>query len=192
MVIRFFSIGLLGLSVAVPLAEAQTTKKERKFICLSRADDPFYETRRADNGLTRRSDRSADVHGSLLEVRVLGRKLGLAFELDELELAEGKTTIDAIKDAAGGDRHVFILDLPLDEMQDAASTLADGPALLLEVRHPDTELRQSFCPMGFSTQRLAGRWSLTRLRNICAKVVGETSSCSPALKKPTRKMLKLS
>lgn len=133
-----------------------------------------------------------DVHTSLLEVRFLGRKLGLAFELDELELGEGKTAIEAIKDAAGGDRHVLSVDLPLDEMQDAASTLADGPALLLEVRHPDTELRQSFCPMGFSTQRPAGRWSPTRLRYICVKVVGETPSCSTALKKPTRKMLKLS
>lgn len=81
-------------------------------------------------------------------MRVLGRKLGLTIELDELELGEGKTVIDAIKDAAAGDRHVFILDLPLDEMQDAASALADGPALLFEVCHPDTELRQSFCPDG--------------------------------------------
>ena len=79
-------------------------------------------------------------------MRVLGRRVGLAFDLDTVELGEGETAIDAFESAIADGHAVFILDLPLDEMTALTEASVDRDILLFDVRHPDTELRRSFCP----------------------------------------------
>ncbi|MGI9485946.1 MAG: amino acid ABC transporter substrate-binding protein [Geminicoccaceae bacterium] len=146
-------MGFLALLVALPFGEVLAKKKERTpftFTYLSRADDPYYETRRAYTGLTlREKKRPIDgVEAGLREVRILGRRLGLTFELVTIELEEGESAADVIRQVNADGHAVFVLDLPLEEMKDAANALAGEPALLFDVRHPDTELRRSFCPDG--------------------------------------------
>lgn len=147
----FLSVGLLVLLSAMTAAEAQSKKtKERTpltFTYLSRADDPHYETRRAYTGLTLRArKRPIDgVRAGLRESKVLGRRLGLALDLNVIELGDGEAAFDALADAISEDQSVFILDLPLDEMRALAATAADRDVLLFDVRHPDTKLRREFC-----------------------------------------------
>lgn len=143
---------LLVLLLLLPSARAESKKgKERTpftFTYLLRADDPRYETRRAYTGLTLR-ERKRPVNGinaGLRESRVLGRRLGLAFELQEIELGAGETAIDAVRAAATEGQGIVILDLPLAEMKALAEAARGMDALLFDVRHPDTELRRSFCP----------------------------------------------
>ena len=148
----FLSAGVLCLLIALPAAEAQAKKKKERtpfaFTYVSRADDPYYETRRAYTGLTlREKKRPIDgVHAGLREVRVLGRRVGLAFDLDAVELGEGETAIDAVESAIADGHAVFVLDLPLDEMTALAEATVNRDILLFDVRHPDTELRRTFCP----------------------------------------------
>ena len=77
----------------------------------------------------------------------------------ELEEGESAADVDAIKSMpAAEDRRVFILDLPLEEMKETASAVEDDPALLFDIRHPDTELRRrTFVRIGCSTCCPAGR-----------------------------------
>ena len=148
----FLSVGFLVLLIAIPLAEAQTKKNGERtpftFTYLMRAEDPYYDTRRAYTGLTlRENKRPIDgVEAGLREVRVLGRRLGLTFELDVVELGEDETAIDAIESAIADGHAVFVLDLPLDEMMALAEATVTRDILLFDVRHPDTELRRNFCP----------------------------------------------
>ncbi len=150
-VCRCLSTGFLALLVILPPGEVLAKKKERTpftFTYLSRADDPYYETRRAYTGLTlREKKRPIDgVQAGLREARVLGRRLGLSFELVSIELEEGERAADMIREVNAGGHAIFILDLPLEEMKEAASAAEDEPALLFDVRHHDTDLRRRFCP----------------------------------------------
>ncbi|MGI9499009.1 MAG: amino acid ABC transporter substrate-binding protein [Geminicoccaceae bacterium] len=141
---------VLLLTMTAVEAQSKNARERTPFIFtyLARADDPRYETRRAYTGLTLR-ERKRPIDGAeagLRESKVLGRRAGLSFELNEILLGEGETAKDTIDEAMAGGQGIFLLDLPLEEMKAAAEAAHNEEALLFDVRHPDTELRQGFCP----------------------------------------------
>ncbi len=150
-VFGLLSTGLLMLLLTMPAAEAETKRKKERtpftFTYVSRAEDPHYETRRAYTGLTlRERKRPIDgIRAGLRESKVLGRRLGLNFELFEVELNDGQNAADAVRQAMTDGHAIFVLDLPLEEMRDLASAMVEESALMFDVRHPDIELRRSFC-----------------------------------------------
>jgi len=145
---------LLALAAAVPAAAQE--RQPFRFVYLSRAADPAYEPHQAYTGLVLR-DRQRPLSGAqaaVRESRVIGRALGLAFELVEAEAAPEETAPQAIRrlmaEAGAG---VFLLDLPLQDVEAAAAELAAEPGLILfNIRHSDDRLRAKACsPVLFHT-----------------------------------------
>lgn len=151
MITRFFLSLLMLLVMSSAIAAEKKTGKERQsftFIYLMRADDQHYEQQRAYTGLTlREHKRPLDgIKTGLRESRVLGRRLGLNFELQEVVLGKGESALDAVRQASADGHAVIVLDLPLAEMKAMAGAVDDLDVMLFDVRHPDIELRTDFCP----------------------------------------------
>lgn len=151
MITRFILPLLMLLMMSSAIAAEKKSGKERQsftFIYLMRADDQRYEQRKAYTGLTlREHKRPLDgIAAGLRESRVLGRRLGLNFELREIMLDEGESAVDAVRQASADGHAVFVLDLPLAEMKATADAVDDLDVMLFDVRHPDIELRENFCP----------------------------------------------
>jgi ABC transporter substrate binding protein (PQQ-dependent alcohol dehydrogenase system) len=160
MIIRLFVIAWLLTLCAAPAATTATTattgaaKEAFSFAYLQRENDPAYEQHRVYTGLVLR-DRSPPLDGAktaLRESRVLGRSIGVTFELREETLGEADEVVAAIEALAAEGTRVFLLDLPLDDVKQAAATLADRDLLLFNIRHATNELRGEDCsPVLFHT-----------------------------------------
>ena len=137
---------LIVIALAWPqLAQA---KEVFTFAYLFREADSFYEPHKGYTGLVLK-DRHRPLDGvqaALRESKVLGRALGLKFSLVEHALVESETAaekISALRAETGAT--VFILDLPLAELAQAARDLSGEPVLLFNVRHGDDGLRGEAC-----------------------------------------------
>ncbi len=121
------------------------------FVYLQRADDPFYAPHRAYTGLTLR-DRHRPLDGAktaLREGRILGRVLDLRFELEQRALEAGDnplTAVEALRREAGA--AVFLLDLPLADIEALRPLLFRQDLMFFNVRHPDDRLRGGDCAAG--------------------------------------------
>jgi ABC transporter substrate binding protein (PQQ-dependent alcohol dehydrogenase system) len=151
MIIRFlFAAGLLALGANPALA----AKEVVSFAYLQRENDPAYEPHRAYTGLALR-DRRPPLEGAktaLREARVLGRSVGVAFELREAALGEADDAVAAIEALAAEGTRIFLLDLPLADVRQAAASLAGKDLLLFNIRHGADELRGEACsPVLFHT-----------------------------------------
>lgn len=151
MIIRILAaVCLLALS-PVP---APAANEVFSFAYLQRENDPAYEQHRAYTGLTLR-DRTPPLDGAktaLRESRVLGRALGVKFELREEMLVEAEETVAAIEALVTQGTRVFLLDLPLEDVKQTAASLADEDLLLFNIRHGASELRGESCsPVLFHT-----------------------------------------
>lgn len=143
----FFVTVLVLVTASAPIEPSAKEKTAFTFTYLMRADDPYYAPYRAYTGLTLR-ERKRPVDGvevALRESRVLGRRLGLRFELEEIALGQDESAVDAIEQRVHRGQGVFILDLPLEEMRTTVERAARLDTILFDVRHPDTELRRHFC-----------------------------------------------
>ena len=151
MITRFLAtICLLSLCATPALA----AKEIFSFAYLQRENDPAYEQHRAYTGLVLRDRRPAldGAKTALRESRVLGRSIGVRFELRQEILGEGDDALAAIQALAAEGTRVFLLDLPLGEVKRAAASLADQDLLLFNVRHGANELRGADCsPVLFHT-----------------------------------------
>lgn len=118
------------------------------FAYVSRDGDPAYEPHRAYTGLTLR-DRYRPIDGArtaIRESRVLARALGLSVDLAEMPLAESDDAVAAIRAGLAAGTHVFLLDLPLDDVEAAARAFAAEPGILLfNIRHTEDRLRGEAC-----------------------------------------------
>jgi ABC transporter substrate binding protein (PQQ-dependent alcohol dehydrogenase system) len=134
-----------GLATCVPALPAQELFP---IVYLQRAEDPFYERHRVYTGLRLR-DRHRPLAAAkvgIRESRVLGRAMGLAFELREISLKPGEDPAEAIEAAARGQgAGVFLLDLPIDDVTALASGLSGRELILFNVRHGDDRLRGANC-----------------------------------------------
>ena len=137
----------LGLGLAV-CTQALPAKDLFPIVYLQRAEDPFYERHRVYTGLKLR-DRHRPLAGAkvaIRESRVLGRAMGLGFELMERSLSPGEDPAEAIEASARDHgAGVFLLDLPLDDVTALASKLSRQNLVLFNVRHGDDRLRGVAC-----------------------------------------------
>jgi ABC transporter substrate binding protein (PQQ-dependent alcohol dehydrogenase system) len=147
MTIRRAAGAALALAL-LALAGAAAAKETFVFAYLGRDGDPAYERHRAYTGLVLR-DRRPPLDGvkvGVRESRVLGRSLGLGFELVEATLAEDE---DAVARTRGlieeSGARVVILDLPLAEVKAVAAGLAGAPVILFNPRHRANALRGAEC-----------------------------------------------
>ena len=138
----------LLLSLLPQIAGGQDANVPVTFGYVFRADDPAYEPHRAYTGLTLR-DRHRPIDGAntaIRESRVLGRALGLSLSLAEMPLEAGEDGVSAIRSAVRTGVHVFLLDLPIEEVEAAAEAFAAEPEILLfNIRHTEDRLRGEAC-----------------------------------------------
>ena len=151
MIIRLLAIAAL---FALGSAPALAAKQVVTFAYLQRENDPAYEPHRAYTGLTLR-DRKPPLDGAktaLRESRVLGRALGVKFELQEVTLGETEDPVAAIEALFADGTWIFLLDLPLADVRRAAAAFADRDLLLFNIRHGANALRGEDCsPVLFHT-----------------------------------------
>lgn len=146
------AVCLAGLNIS-PLSTAAAD--DFTFVYLGREADTEYEPVKAYTGLVLR-ERRRPVEGARLAIReskIMGRSLGLTFELREEILVGGADATAAIREIAEtATASVFLLDLPLDELSAAVRELKDAPLLMFNVRHGNDVLRGEDCsPVLFHT-----------------------------------------
>ncbi len=147
MIIRLLRLLTGAWLLALCAAPAVAAKEAFSFAYLQRENDPAYATHRAYTGLVLR-DRTPPLDGAktaLRESRVLGRSIGVTFELREETLGEADEVVAAIEALAAEGTWVFLLDLPLEDVKQAAATLAGRDLLLFNIRHGANELRGEDC-----------------------------------------------
>ncbi len=139
----------------IPLPGAMAATDEVRLVYLSRSSDPYYRRNRAYTGLTLREHHRAidGIEVGLLESRILARGIGITFKLQEVTVAPEQNINDTIRrrleNENGG---IFILDLPIEDLRDAAGAFAAEKVLLFNVRHRDDSLRGADCsPVLFHT-----------------------------------------
>ncbi len=151
MIIRILTAVCLLVLATAP---APAAKEVVTLAYLQRANDPAYEPHRAYTGLALR-DLEPPLDGAktaLRESRVLGRTLGVKFELQELTLSEGDDPVAAIEALTAAGTGIFLLDLPLADVTQAAAALADRDVILFNIRHGTDSLRGEGCsPVLFHT-----------------------------------------
>jgi len=130
------------------MAGAQDAPTKVSFAYVFREADAAYEPHRAYTGLTL-YDRHRPIDGAntaLRESRVLGRALGLSIELAEMPLEANGDALGAIRTALAEGTHVFLLDLPIEDVAAASAAFASEPGILLfNIRHTDDRLRGEGC-----------------------------------------------
>ena len=146
MIIRLVAaVCLLALSTTAGLA----AKEVVSFAYLQRENDPAYEPHRAYTGLTLR-DRKPPLDGAktaLRESRVLGRALGVKFELQEKVLGAADDPVAAIEALAADGTQIFLLDLPLADVARAAAALAAEDLLLFNITGSNLQAHRYSLPL---------------------------------------------
>jgi ABC transporter substrate binding protein (PQQ-dependent alcohol dehydrogenase system) len=150
-------VAILAAILTCPLwAGAPVLAKETfSFAYLQRVGDSHYERHRAYTGLALR-DQYPPVDGArvaLRDSRLIGRSLGIGFELLEAMLAKDEEAPAAIRRLmAEQNIRVFLLDLPIEEVVAAAAALARKNVILFNLRHRADALRGEHCaPVLFHT-----------------------------------------
>ncbi len=127
---------------------AQTERTPYTFAYIGLETDPHYQEVRAYTGLTLRQPyRPLDgVAVAVRESRVIGRSLGLSFELAEAMLDADADVVAAMESLiADRDVAVFVLDLPLAQMIRVRDYFAGRDLILMNPRHRDSDLRDAGC-----------------------------------------------
>lgn len=131
----------LLLLLSAPLA----AQENLRIVYLGMAGDPYYEPQPGYTGLSLR-DRHRPLEGvrlGLRDTRIMGRALGLSFELEEVmtEPAGLAESLDAIKSSGP---LAILLDLPPELMAEVAQ-LSGPDALLLNIRDASDRWRGEDC-----------------------------------------------
>lgn len=148
---------LVGLFIAI-LAAVPTAAQDNpalNIVYLFRENDPLYEPHESYTGLVLR-DRQRPLDGAktaIRESRIIGRALGLSFELVEEGVGEGESAAAAIRRIGGSGARIFLLDLPYKDMEAASRVLSSERDLILfNIRDRDDRLRGEACsPVLFHT-----------------------------------------
>lgn len=118
-------------------------------VYLSREGDPVYLSKKSYTGLKLKEKKPpiAGVRAAVKGARIPGRAAGLKFELVERQLVSGERA-EAVVQAqlANTSDSVFILDLPLAEMELLAASQADkAHTVMFNIRQPADVLRAEKC-----------------------------------------------
>jgi ABC transporter substrate binding protein (PQQ-dependent alcohol dehydrogenase system) len=137
---------LLFLVLAVP-AFAQDAPAVR-FAYVDRQCDPFYARRESYGGIYDATRKSALAGAELgvKDARIIGRALGVTFELIHDTIPEGAAAAEHVRQLVRREKAVAaILDLPAGDIEAVAAAFGpDGPALF-NIRHRDGGLRRNTC-----------------------------------------------
>lgn len=125
-------------------------------VYLSREDDPAYLSKKSYTGLKLKEKKPpiAGVRAAAKGARIPGRAAGLKFELLERTLTSGETAEQVIQvQLANTSDSVFILDLPLKEIEILATSRADNTdTIMFNIRQQADVLRAEKCsPLLFHT-----------------------------------------
>lgn len=114
---------------------------------VSLVEDAWYSPQRSYAGMELNvPQRPLDgVRLAVKDARIPGRSVGVRFVLDELSVTSPDDLVKAVDVALQSGVQSFILDLPLEDMQDVVRHFSDTNALFFNVRHQDDQLRQSDC-----------------------------------------------
>lgn len=150
MIINRLTASVLCLSL-LGLSEGAFAQDRFPFVYLERADDDFYAPHRAYTGLTLK-DHHRPVDGAetaVREGRILGRMLGLHFELEGRRLKADENpavAVEALHRDEGA--AVFLLDLPLADFEALRPVLRRDDLILFNIRHGNDRLRGGDCAAG--------------------------------------------
>jgi ABC transporter substrate binding protein (PQQ-dependent alcohol dehydrogenase system) len=139
---------LASILCLLAVSGASSAQEEFLFVYLQRAEDPFYAPHRAYTGLTLR-DRRRPLDGAKTaerEGRILGRMLGMRFKLVERSLSADEdpaAAVETLRQELGA--AVFLLDLPIDDMDALKPALSRRDLMFFNIRHGDDRLRGSGC-----------------------------------------------
>ncbi len=139
---------LLLAAIAAPIGARADGVRQITIAYLTRVDDPYYARSGGYTGIygKGREPAIAAARMAIKGARIIGRAVGLKFSLLEKSLGDGETAPAALAAMAGPDQPVAaILDLPLDEVRDAALALKGKPLVLFNIRHQATALRAETC-----------------------------------------------
>ncbi len=118
------------------------------FAYIGLEDDPHYAAERRYTGLVLKQPHPPlpGAKMDLRDSRIIGRALGIEFELIERILPAGSdvaAAIEALHRDSGA--RAFLLDLPAEALRAAAARLAQAPVLLFNLRNRDDDLRNQAC-----------------------------------------------
>ncbi len=143
--------GPILLLLLFTVCTAVLAQETFSFVYLQRAADPFYAPHRSYTGLTLR-DRHRPLDGARTaerEGRVLGRVVGLRFKLERRSLEAGDDPTAAVEALhQDAETKVFLLDLPLTDIESLRPLLSRRDLIFFNIRHPDERLRGSDCAAG--------------------------------------------
>ena len=132
-----------------------TADNSFSFVYLSQANDPFYKQKRAYTGLSLRN-RNRPIDGVKLALkgsRIIGRTIGVKFELVEVVLdreEDARSVVEDLISSTGA--AVFLLDLPMAAVSDLGAAFTNKDVLLFNIRHSNDSLRGKLCsPVLFHT-----------------------------------------
>ena len=134
----------LLLAACAPVAGAQDSAR---IVYLGVEDDPLYQAQPVYTGLSLRDVERprAGLEVAMRGTRVLGRALGLSFELTDVMLPPEGDAGAAIAAAWADGAVAVVLDLPSDMLAQARGEIATGPGAHFNIRQRDTELRGILC-----------------------------------------------
>ncbi|MEP3280010.1 MAG: amino acid ABC transporter substrate-binding protein [Stappiaceae bacterium] len=141
MIFRLFVLASLVL-----FNESLAAQEEVRIVYLGIDGDTYYEPQVSYTGLSLK-DRLRPIDGARLGMkgtRVLGRALGLSFELDEQILPPEESVLAAAQKAQKDGAVALLLDLPETEMQEILSSDLEG-LLLFNIRHRKNLWRGKEC-----------------------------------------------
>ncbi len=142
-------IPLAGLLAVCALCwSAAAWAEEFVFAYVGLEGDPHYRAERRYTGLTLKQPYPplSGAETAIRESRIIGRSLGIKFELLERAVPSGQdaaAVVEALNEESGA--KVFLLDLPAQMLRATASRLAGAPLLLFNVRNKDDDLRNENC-----------------------------------------------
>ena len=118
-----------------------------KIIYLGVEDDPHYEPQHTYTGLSLK-DLKRPVDGARVAMRgtrILGRALGLAFELEERLLSDGANVPAEVAAARASGALAVLLDIPEDAMDALVGAERSHDGLLFNIRHRGRRWREADC-----------------------------------------------
>ncbi|MGB5468186.1 MAG: hypothetical protein WBM84_19130 [Sedimenticolaceae bacterium] len=136
------------LLVVLLLAAPAAAQEVARILYLGVEGDPYYEPRPTYTGLSLR-DRQRPIDGARSALRsagVVGRSLGLAFELEEVLLDRDASVTEALDAARAANALAVLLDLPATQMTEALDHAGAAGELLFNVRHRAARWRMGACP----------------------------------------------
>ena len=136
------------LALIVVFASPGFAQDVARIVYLGLENDPYYDPQPLYTGLSLR-DRHRPVDGlrlALRDTRVLGRALGIGFELDEVLASPGGLP-EALRDIRASAPVAILLDLPAAELSPTLATIGAGD-LFINIRDRSDHWRGAGCGPG--------------------------------------------